>query len=98
MEWISVKDGLPENDELVEKHCYDTSDFCFVIAYGEIKGGLGKMVKETTRFKNHKTGLKHLDRIVEEEKRSFEKWYWGNEWKKVTHWMPKPEPPKENKD
>lgn len=91
-DWIIVNDILPENDDRVKKHIDKEIEFLSVIAYGKMKGGFGKIVKETNRYVRHKTGIEYLDSI---EVKEFDKWYWADCWEEVTHWMPLPEPPKE---
>lgn len=95
MNWISVKDRLPEDDDRVNKLSCEQFEMCSVIAYGKLRGGFGYIVKETNRFCTHKTGTKYLDRITEVEGRNFDEWYWADIWEEVTHWMPLPEPPEE---
>lgn len=94
MEWISVKDRLPEDDERVEKQTKPFAEFCSVIAYGKIKGG-EYIVKETNRYMAHKTGNESIDSITLDFDREFEKWYWADCWEEVICYMPLPEPPKE---
>lgn len=92
-EWTKTENGLPENDCRVKKHSDTHMEFCSVIAYGKMKGGFGKIVNETNRYVNHKTGIEYIDSIVENEDREFDKWYWADGWEEVTHWMPLPNPP-----
>lgn len=92
MDWTKVQDFLPENDDRVKKHSENHAEFLTVIAYGRMKGGFGKIVKETNRYVRHKTGIEYLDSI---EVKEFDKWYWADGWEEVTHWMPLPKEPEE---
>lgn len=92
-QWISVKDRLPENDDSVKKHKGTHLEFCTVIAFGRLCEGSDGIVKETGRYVTHKSGMKRIDEMTENEGREFGKWYWADYWDEVTHWMPLPEPP-----
>ncbi len=95
-EWISVESLMPENSEKVKKYSDAHMEFCTVLACGRACTGSPLVVKETNRFVNHKTGIKYLDEIVQNEGREFDKWYWSDYWAEVTHWMALPEPPIDN--
>ncbi len=80
MEWISVKDRLPNNNELV-------------IAYGKKETDSEKDVWLVTFYKE----------VIEkcgDHKKNISDQYWektnGYDVDEVTHWMPLPQPPKDN--
>lgn len=75
MEWISVKDMLPEDDARVHG-----KKRLKVLCYN------GRCIRTETRQKND-------DYFV---KLGYPRWFWGKSKNDVTHWMPLPEPPKED--
>lgn len=82
MEWISVKDRLPEDEAGLVFH--DDGMLCFttvLIFDGYVTIGNRLIVK--------KVGSQYLDKLATDG------WVWGENRKSVTHWMPLPEPPKE---
>lgn len=92
-EWISVKDGLPENDDRLEKEEGFPCESYYVIAYGKPKGSKKKVVEATSRYLIHQTDFPSY--FGELGNLQFETWCWPDYWEKVTHWMPFPKPPKE---
>lgn len=87
-EWISVKDGLPEDDQLVMLYVYNPygpNDF-FVGYRHRTKNPDGSFMPYTWIAQHPCTSTGTV--ICEK----------GNTYlspRKVTHWMPLPEPPKE---
>lgn len=80
MEWISVKDRLPEDDENIRFYNDGSMEFTTVLVYNET-------IKITNRINIHSKsnflGIENTDG-----------WVWAC-CGEVTHWMPLPEPPKE---
>lgn len=80
MEWISVKDRLPEDDEKIKFYNDGSMEFTTVLAYNGT-------VKMTNRLNVHNRsnfpGIEKTDG-----------WVWAC-CAEVTHWMPLPELPKE---
>jgi hypothetical protein len=82
--WISVKERLPEDVILDGKKSTRYKAIKVLVA---IKGSNGvTTIRTQTRFKDYsyKSGKEYLE------------WRWRESIGKVTHWMPLPNPPKED--
>lgn len=83
-EWISVKERLPENDETVHFFKRDNLTLTTVLAYVPKVG-----TELRNRLKIDKCGIAAFDEFVTDG------WVWSAG-REPTHWMPLPEPPKED--
>lgn len=81
--WISVKDGLPEDDENL--HFYDDGQLRFtsVLVRDENRG---RAIANRLMIRHHSMPI--FDELATEG------WVWSRPYE-PTHWMPLPEPPKE---
>ena len=82
--WISVKDGLPEDDENL--HFYDDGHLRFtsVLVHDENRG---TAIANRLMIRHHSMPI--LDELATEG------WVWSRPYE-PTHWMPLPEQPKED--
>lgn len=83
--WISVKEMLPEDDERNKFHTDGILSMTTVLVYDKFR-----YVHIANRLKIDPCGNEYLD------EHSTVGWAWSNNCKDVTHWMPLPEPPKED--
>lgn len=80
MEWISVKERLPEDDERITMHDFKYMKGTKVLVFN----GVAKVDNRINVYNDlNFFGLKNTSG-----------WVWEN-CEEVTHWMPLPEPPKE---
>lgn len=92
--WIPVSEKLPEDDPDIPKHSESHFEFCTIMAAGYYAGSDKLSVCQTNRMINRRTGIEYVDR----EAKVLDEWYWGSSFERVTHWMPLPEAPEENKN
>lgn len=85
MEWISVNDRLPEDDKSLRFHVDGVISFTTVMVYTQ--HGLYAIAN---RLKHDPIGSPYLDEYATNG------WIWSRGCGEVTHWMPLPEPPKED--
>ena len=90
MEWISVDDRLPEDDETLPRHKDIHLEFMSVLACGYFSEDSEKpCVSMVNRLYNKTTGIEYLDKQFPIK----DEWRWGTSFHRITHWMPMPEPP-----
>lgn len=82
--WISVKDRLPEDDKTIQRCCQDGMEMISVLVCED------GMVTEKLRYRILPLGIPSIDR-----KRDLKNFAWAYTNGSITHWMPLPEPPKE---
>ena len=84
-EWISVDERLPEDDETVREHKDFRLSLRSVLVNDSERG-----ILISNRYRVDACGIVSLDELVTDG------WVWSNNAQNVTHWMPLPQPPKEN--
>lgn len=82
--WIPVTERLPEDDKEVRFYNDGHLTMVTVLVYDEYSG-----IKTANRLNVPPCGNPYLDQNATNG------WEWSNNCKLVTHWMPLPEPPKE---
>ena len=93
MEWISVDDRLPEDDETLPRYNDTHLEFVSVLACGYYYDDSEELrVSMVNRLCQKTTGIEYIDSQCAFR----DVWRWSTQFHRVTHWMPLPEPPEIN--
>lgn len=90
-EWISVKDGLPEDDETLHFHRESNMEFVSVLVCGYYQDGKSPHVQIVNRLLIKPTGIEYIDNSAS----ILNTWHWSIGFERITHWQPLPAPPHE---